>query len=251
MRHSILGSHHRRLVAVWLLFGLILAALPLHAEPLRLNSGVGAPYFLPGKQGFLDLLVPEVFRRIGVEAEAVRYAASERAMINANNGIDDGVAMRIKGLDREYPNLVRIDEKVIDNEFVGYASRAQFATTGFDTLRKHHVAYIIGWKVFEAVLPPGDSVTLAKDAEQLFSLLEHDRADVILFERWQGAYILRERGIKAHLLWPPLVSTEMFMYLHSKHAHLAEPAARALRAMKADGTYHRIAVQTLPSFGRQ
>jgi hypothetical protein len=41
----------------------------------------------------------------------------------------------------------------------------------------------------------------------------------------------------------------MFMYLHKKHAHLAEPAARALRAMKADGTWRRIAAQSLPGFG--
>lgn len=233
------------------LLGWLAAALPLHAEPLRLNSGVGAPYFLPEQKGFLDLLVPEVFRRIGVEAEAVRYSASERAMINANNGVDDGVAMRIKGLEKEYPNLVRVDEKVLDNEFVAYAARARFATTGFDTLRNHHVAYIIGWKVFETALPPGDAVTRAKDADQLFSLLQNNRADVILFERWQGAHILNERGIKANLLLPPLVSTEMFMYVHAKHASLAEPAARALRAMKADGTYNGIASQTLPGFGKQ
>lgn len=243
------GLRHPRPWVLWVLLGLAIT-MPAAAEPLRLNSGVGAPYFLPEKNGFLDLLVPEVFRRIGVAAEATQYSASERAMINANNGIDDGVAMRIKGLEKEYPNLVRIDEKVLDNEFVAYASKANFATTGFDTLRNHHVAYIIGWKVFETALPAGNAVTLAKDSGQLFSLLENDRADVILFERWQGAYILRERGIQAHLLLPPLVSTEMFMYLHGRHAHLAEPAARALRAMKADGTYHRIAAQTLPGFGK-
>lgn len=244
------GLRHPGLKALGVLLGLTLAALPVIAEPLRLNSGVGAPYFLPGAMGFLDLLVPEVFRRIGVTAEAAQYSASERAMINANNGVDDGVAMRIKGLEKDYPNLIRIEEKVLDNEFVAYATNAQFATTSFDSLRNYHVAYIIGWKVFEPVLPAGNTVTLAKDSGQLFSLLEQERADVILFERWQGAYILRERGIKAHMLWPPLVSTEMFMYLHAKHAHLAEPAARALRAMKADGTYNRIATQTLPGFGR-
>lgn len=244
------SPRHPRLRALWMLLGLLLAP-PLNAEPLRLSSGTGAPYFLPNKMGFLDLLVPEIFRRIGVEAEAVRYSASERAMINANNGIDDGVAMRIKGMEKDYPSLVRVEEKTIDNEFVGYASRVRSATTGFDALRNYHVAYIVGWKVFEPVLPAGDSVTLVKDAAQLFSLLEQDRADVILFERWQGAHILRERGIKAHMLWPPLVSTEMFMYLHAKHAHLAEPAARALRDMKTDGTYRRIAAQTLPGFGKQ
>jgi len=229
----------------------LLAGLPAHADPLRLNSGVGAPYFLPDKKGFLDLLVPEVFRRIGIVAEAVKYEASERAMINANTGIDDGVAMRIKGLEKNYPNLVRIDEKVIDNDFVAYAGKLQFATTSFDTLKALHVGYITGWKVFESALPAGTAVTKAKDAEQLFTLLNNNHADVILFERWQGNQILRERGIKAQMLRPPLVSTEMFMYLHQKHAHLAEPAARALRAMKADGSYQRIAAQTLPDYDKK
>ncbi|MDO8934039.1 MAG: hypothetical protein Q7U97_16730, partial [Rhodocyclaceae bacterium] len=67
------------------------------------------------------------------------------------------------------------------------------------------------------------------------------------FERWQGNHIIRERGIKAKMLQPPLATTEMFMYLHTKHARLVEPAARALRAMKADGTYQRIAAQSLPT----
>lgn len=232
------------------LFFLLAALLPpAHAEPLRLNSGVGAPYFQPDKKGFLDLLVPEIFRRIGVEAEAVQYAASERAMINANNAIDAGVAMRIAGLEKIYPNLLRVEEKVIDNEFVAYASRVQLATTGFDTLKPYQVGYISGWKVFESALPPDGAVTRAKDAEQLFSLLANERADIVLFERWQGNHILRERGIQAHMLRPPLVSTEMFMYLHKQYAHLLDPAARALRAMKADGSYQRIAAQSLPGYG--
>lgn len=231
------------------LLSLCCAAWPAQAEPLRLNSGVGAPYFQADRKGFLDLLVPEVFRRAGADAEAVQYLASERAMINANNGIDAGVAMRIRGLEKIYPNLVLVDEKVIDNEFVAYARHARFATTGFAALKDYHVSYIHGWKVFESGVLPETAVTKAKDAEQLFNLLANDRADLILFERWQGNHILRERGIPAQMLTPPLVTTEMFMYLHKKHAHLVEPAARALRAMKADGSYRRIAVQTLPDYG--
>lgn len=234
-----------------LLFALLLTTLlPAQAEPLRLTSGVGMPYFQPDKKGFLDLLIPEIFRRIGVAAEAVQYvASSERSMLNANSGVDDGIAMRIHGLDKVYPNLIQIEEKVIDNDFVAYARQARFATTSFDTLNGYEVGYIHGWKVFEAGVPAAVSVTKAKDPEQLFSLLETRRADLILFERWQGNHILRTRGIQAHMLLPPLVSTEMFMYLHKKHAHLVEPAARALRAMKADGSYQRIAAQTLPDYG--
>ena len=62
--------------AGFLLLVLLTGILPAHGEALRLNSGVGAPYFQNDKKGFLDLLVPEVFRRIGVEAVAVRYEAA-------------------------------------------------------------------------------------------------------------------------------------------------------------------------------
>lgn len=236
--------------AGFLLLSLLAIALPSHGQVLRLNSGVGAPYLQEDRMGFLDLLIPEVFRRIGVKAESVRYEATERAMINADKGVDDGVAMRIRGLEKTYPNLVRVDEKVIDNEFIAYATRLQIATTGFDVLKAYQVGYINGWKVFESGLLPGTPVTKVQGAEQLFTLLTSDRTDLILFERWQGNHILRERGIKARMLRPPLVTTEMFMYLHVKHAHLVEPAARALREMKADGSYQRIAARSLPGYGR-
>jgi len=241
-----IGLTFRRVL--WLVALLGLAPLvTVHAEPLRLTSGTKAPYFLPDRQGFLDRLIPEVFRRIGIEAEAVQYDASARANINANNGIDDGVAMRVRGLDKDFPNLIRIDEKVIDNEFVAFTLRHDFATTDFETLRPYEVAYIAGWKVFDDHILPGTPVTKTPNAEQLFGLLAGGRADVVLFERWQGQYLLRQGRLPARMLHPPLVSTEMFLYLHKKHAALVEPAARALRAMKSDGSYRNLVAQTLMS----
>lgn len=222
-----------------------------NAEPLRINTGVGAPYVQANQKGFLDRLIPEIFRRVGVDAVAVGYEASERAMINANTGIDDGMAMRIKGLETKYPNLLRVDEKIINNDFVAYSIRQRFDTTGFDSLKPYQIAYIIGWKVFEAPLPPGPSITLVQDAQQLFTLLEKDRADIVLFERWQGQWLIRERGIPARLMLPPLATTEMFMYLHKKHAHLVGPLAEALRAAKADGSYQRIFEQSLSKLERR
>jgi polar amino acid transport system substrate-binding protein len=235
----------------FLLCILLVTVLPAQSQVLRLNSGVGVPYLQDDRKGFLDLLIPEVFRRLGIQAEGVRYAGAERAMINANTGIDDGVALRIKGLEKTYPNLVRIDEKIIDNDFIAYSTRFDFATTSFDTLKNYQVGYINGWKIFESGLLPETPATKVQDAEQLFTLLANDRADLVLFERWQGNHILRERGIKAQALRPALVTTEMFMYLHTKHMHLVEPAAQALRAMKADGSYQRIALQSLPGYGKK
>ena len=55
----------------------------------------------------------------------------------------------------------------------------------------------------------------------------------------------RELALDARLLEPPLASTEMFIYLHRKHAPLAGKLAAALAAMKQDGSYRRIFDETL------
>lgn len=237
----------RRLTTIGILAALLFA-LPGRAMAggaLVLNTGVRAPYTQPDRSGFLDRLVAELFRRVGLQAEVQVYEASERAMQNADAGIDDGMAMRIKGLEKQYPNLIRVPEKVIDNDFVAYSRKHRFEVRGWDALAPYQVAHIIGWKVFENNLGGRRDVTLVRNAEQLFGLLRQDRTDVILYERWQGLWWARELALDARLLEPPLASTEMFIYLHRKHAPLAGKLAAALAAMKQDGSYRRIFDETL------
>jgi polar amino acid transport system substrate-binding protein len=231
---------------------LVLAALlyALHAparagDALVLNTGVRAPYTQPDRSGFLDRLVAELFRRVGLSAEIQVYEASERALQNANAGIDDGTALRIRGLEAQYPNLVRVPEKIIDNDFIAYSRRHRFPVRGWDSLAPYHVAHIIGWKVFESRLTGRGEVTPVGNAEQLFELLRQDRTDVILYERWQGLWWLRTTGLEALPLEPPLTSQEMFIYLHRRHEALADKVAAALAAMKRDGSYQRIFDATL------
>lgn len=214
-------------------------------DVLVLNTGVRAPYTQPDRSGFLDRVVAELFRRIGLQAEVQVYEASERAMLNADAGIEDGMAMRIKGLEAQYPNLIRVPEKVIDNDFVAYSRRHAFPTRNWEALAPHHVAHIIGWKVFEKNLGSRGEITRVRNAQQLFELLRQDRADVILYERWQGLWWSRQMAPDARLLEPPLASQEMFIYLHRKHAPLVGKVAAALAAMKQDGSYGRIFDDTL------
>lgn len=253
-RDSREGTHHfgRRArvirLSAYIVCASLLLALPARAgtgETLVLNTGVRMPYTQPDRSGFLDRLVAEVFRRLGVKAEVQVYEASERAMQNANAGIDDGIAMRIKGLEAQYPNLIRVPEKVIDNEFVAYSRRHAFPTPNWDALAPYHVAHIIGWKVFENNLGGRKDVTRVRNAEQLFELLRQDRTDVILYERWQGLWWAREMAVEARPLEPPLASQEMFVYLHRKHEPLVGKVAATLAAMKKDGSYKRIFDETL------
>lgn len=225
---------------------LSLAASLAHAQDeLVLNTGVRQPYTTPDGRGFLDQLMAEVFRRIGIKARIQVYDASERALINANNGIEDGTALRIKGLEAQYPNFVRVTEKVIDNDFVAYSLTKSFATTDWNSLAPYQVTYILGWKIFEKNVPASVGVTSVRDADQLFSLLRLDRADVALYERWQGLWKAREEKMKVRVMEPPLASVEMFIYLHKKHAQLVPRVEQSLAGMKRDGSYQRIYNATL------
>lgn len=216
------------------------------ADKLILTSGVLAPYTTPERQGFLDQLIAAVFREIGVEAELLIYpTATERGMLNANAGIDDGLAMRIAGLEKQYPNLIRVPEEVAVNDFVAITTKHKFASTNWDSLLPYTVSYIIGWKVFEVNVPKGKELTLVRDAEQLFTLLDKGRADVALYERWQGLAQTRRMGIKAQAMEPPLVRTKMYMYLHKKHADLVPKVSEALVKLKKNGGYQKIFDATL------
>jgi polar amino acid transport system substrate-binding protein len=221
------------------------AASAQSERTLVLNTGVRMPYAHPDSSGFLDRLAAELFRRIGLKAEVQVYESSERALQNANGGIYDGTALRIRGLEAQYPNLVRVPEKIIDNDFVAYSLRHRFATRDWQSLAPYEVTHLIGWKIFENNLGSHPRVTRVKDAGQMFDLLRQDRTDVVLYERWQGLWWSHSMGIEARPLDPPLASQEMFIYLHRKHETLVEKAAAALAAMKKDGSYKRIFDATL------
>jgi len=232
----------------WLVLSACLGALaPAQAaDKLVLTSGVLAPYTTPDRKGFLDQLISAVFHEAGVEAELLIYpTATERGMLNANEGVDDGLAMRIAGLEKQYPNLIRVPEEVAVNDFVAISTQHRFPTPNWDSLSPYVVTYIIGWKVFEANVPKGKELTRVRDAEQLFTLLDRGRADVALYERWQGLAQTRAMGIKVQVMEPPLVHTRMYIYLHKKHAALVPRVAAALVKLKQNGTYQRIFDATL------
>lgn len=74
--------------------------------------------------------------------------------MNANEGIEDGDALRIAGLTKLYPNLIQVPEVVTKVDFVGI-------------VRGHKIAEMntVGCK----------TVTAADTVEQLFTLLENGR----------------------------------------------------------------------------
>lgn len=209
-------------------------------EVYILNTSTRAPYATPQRTGFQDLVVAEVFRRIGLKGRVSMYNASARALINANENIDHGVAMRVKGLEKKFRNLVRVNERLIKNEFVAYSKGLKLITDDWDKLKPHTIAHIRGWVIFERNLRATQRKFAVKNPDHMFTMLVKGRVELVLYERWQGLQRARDSGIKVTVHEPPLATVDMYMYMHKNHAALAPKMAQALRDMKTDGTYQAI-----------
>jgi len=238
LRHTGVTMAYRLIAAL-----LLLAALAMPARAggpvLTVGTTLAPPVSLPDGGGALDLVLKEAFLRAGSD---VRFQTlpSERSLREADAGILDGDSNRVAGLEALYPNLVRVPESNMLYEFMAFAARPGVRVDNWQDLAGRSVAYIVGWKIVEENLR-GASATPVATPEELFRLLAAGRVDVVIYHRLGGLYYLRTLGVRGGCaVEPPLAVREMYLYLNRRHAALAEPLARALRAMKADGTHARL-----------
>ena len=239
------------LVQLCLVVWLIVPASVLARQTLVLNTAFTAPLSNDQNTGFVDIVVREALARIGYDLETVRLPA-ERALINANAGIDDGDLLRIAGLQGIYPNLVQVPERIIGLEFVVFTRQEELRVDDWEDLAPLSVAIITGWKILERSIPDSTHLTTVKNVDQLFTLLARDRVDAVVYSRRVGlGYLARHDIRRVRLLEPPLNRRDMYVYLHRKHQHLVPKLAAALRAMKADGSYQRAYQRILAPLDRR
>jgi len=188
----------------------------------------------------MDKVVQQAFAHINVQLDTVQLPA-ERGLINANSGLVDGEMSRINGLTKSYPNLIPVPEKIMDWEFVAFSKKDIDLSKGWASLANHSVALINGWKILENNVPKSSDVVKVKNPTQLFTLLELNRTDIVLFEKWGGLVLIKKNKLKdIRLLSPILAKREMHIYLNKKHNKLINPLNKALLEMKSNGQYQNI-----------
>jgi len=216
---------------------------------LVVNTTGKEPMSTKDHNGFIDQIATEAFRRCGVNL-VIDHLPAERALRNANKGILDGDLMRIEGLEKIYPDLIRVPEKLVDWYFVAFSTKPVDMSKGWGSLENHNVALITGWKIYENNVPKSAKITRVKDAEQLFTLLSRRRADVVLYNHSSGKEVIQKLGLTGITEQkPPLAVKQMYIYLNRKHAALVPGLAKALADMKADGTYARLSKNNIASLG--
>ena len=192
----------------------------------------------------LEQLSQESLRRIGVDLKLVSLP-SERSLTAANLGEVDGEGLRVGGLggpDGPYPNLIQVPERFVRISFVAFAKNATISLdNGWDSLKPYRIAFINGWKMFEANAQGARVVNKVDKPEQLFRMLDEGRVDLMLYTHADGLLLARNLGLTSVApLSPALKEVDMYLYLHKKHQALVPKLTQAIRDLKADGSYNRI-----------
>lgn len=226
-----------RLSAIILAFVLLSPVASAADTPLSLTTGMREPWTTDRRDGFTDLLIEALAKRTGMAMTLSVNPAAARAISLTNDGIDDGLAARIGGLEKDYPNLVQVPEPIFVNDFVACTNAATPLIRTWADLAPFSVAHIIGWQIFERNLPSVRELTTSRDSRQLVQLLQNARADIILHERWQALWQARQLNYSLTVQEPPLAQVPMYLYLHKRHAALIPILSAELVAMKADGSH--------------
>ena len=210
------------------------------AQALVLNTDGAPPHSRPGDTGFEDRIILEAFRRIDIPVRLVRLP-SERALKNAEKGVDDGSYVRIVGLSSQYPNLIMVPEPMSEFSFTAFTRDPAITTATWSDLRARSVGLVTGWKLVEKKLADAPHVSRVRDEEALFALLDRNRVEVIVSSLHAGQEIIRRHGYhNVRALNPPLAVQPMHLYMHKKHAALVPLLDQALRQMRQDGSLKRL-----------
>jgi len=227
---------------------------PVQAQPLEeltMNTAAKPPLSNEFNTGFIDLLAIEAMARINVKLNITQLPA-ERSLQDANNGIHDGELLRVEGLEQTYTNLIPVPEKLMDLEFMAFSRTVNRIDGGWAGLKPYSVAFMNGWKLLEMNVPTSAEITKVNSHSQLFNLLDINRVDIVIYERWGGLNLIQDLNIpNVHPISPPLAIKSMHMYLNKKHRLLIPKLDQALKDIKADGTYKKLYNKTLAKFQKQ
>ncbi|MBF0427947.1 MAG: transporter substrate-binding domain-containing protein [Magnetococcales bacterium] len=229
------------------IIGMLLVVLVMSAEAAAVSLSIATadsnPVYTNSEgSGLVDRVAQAVFQRLGWQLK-ISHLPSERALINANEGIDDGELMRVpdKFIVDTYPNLIKIPEPWMNKAFIAFTNQEHVIIKSWGDLTPYTVGFITGWRMFEENTRDVPNRIRVKDEELLFGLIKNDRAQIILYDRVQGQEYLRKEGIQGvRVVEPPLAEKDLHFYLNKKHAGLVDAITDTLKNMKKDGSYQKL-----------
>ena len=249
----------------WLYALCLVAGLLFTITPARSQSGTAASG--PFVMGFDEdpkvfgsswslRIYKEAFKRLGIPLETRFYPLARRAAM-VDEGIIDGDAARVHAYGAAHPNLVRVEESVMDMSFALFTANSTLQLKRLEDLAASNLLaeYRRGILLCENTLkqfqPPERLSDVTSEQQGLKKLLA-GRTDV---------YCEIESVVKQGLATPELAGATgirklfeighlpTYPYFHKKRADLAQRLAAVLKQMKSEGLIDSFRLQAERELG--
>jgi len=191
-----------------------------------------------------SIVMVQAYKRIGVEINIIPLPA-KRSLIEANAGKFDGELFRLKGMNKNLPNLIPLSIPINYLEGVVITKNFNFEIDGWKSLRPFEIGIRRGIR-FSENGTFGMNRQIVNSNKILFNMLEHGRLDVIVVTRSNGL-----NGMKAlnyshlNILEPSIEVYPLFHYLHVKNEAMIPKIESVLRRMQHEGLLQKIRRQVL------
>lgn len=214
------------------LLGLLLfAAVTAQArEPYRIGYVPNAQISLESKNR-----LEVVYARAGLPVEFVPLP-QKRSLQMAAEGLLDGDAGRIYGLEKDYPTMVRVGGKLLDFNGAAYALKGRDIGEYRDSLLDGMKVGALWGVVWVERVMKGRSLEQLKTYESLFAMLLDGRIDIALSSRRSAEAIFdKDPPFYANIrrLEPFVFQTPFYHYLNEKNADVVPLIEKALGELRA------------------
>lgn len=215
---------------------LLLPAAPAHAQTMVVST-------LEDKDPVTEMaerVMVEAYRRMGMKLEVLEFPG-ERALQTANEGKVDGELYRKGDISDTFTQLIKIPVVISSADFMAFVKDRSVAAHDWNSLARYRVGYKRGVKSVEVNLVKDTKAEPVSSTDQAFKKLDAGRNDVVVSPRVTGLVLLKQLGIKdVTMVEPPLLSIQLYHYLHQKHKALVPRLTSTLLQMEKEGVIKHI-----------
>jgi polar amino acid transport system substrate-binding protein len=193
-------------------------------------------------------ILKEAYSKLNIKIKT-KLLPGQRALIATDYGHYDAELIRIKGIDKKYKNLIRIDVPIMNVQGVIFSKDIDIKTNSWDDLKPYKLGFLRGI-VLATENTQGFDRKLLSTNEQLYQMLDIGRLDMVFSGFLTGSYYVSKLGIKnVKVLNPPLVQTDVYHYVHKKHKTIVPKLYKILFKMKQSGRIDEIKKEMLYKYG--
>ena len=174
----------------------------------------------------------EVYEKAGLKTELVALPHN-RSLISANDGSVDGDVGRVPSVEQKYPNLKRVNVKLMETSGAVYTTKQDIDSYDESLLTKQRVGYVLGVR-WQQKKMEGLEATTAPDYQALFEMLLQERVDIVLATVASADAALRqlgERAKKIHKLQPFVFTAPIYHYVNKKNEDIIPLLERTINEM--------------------